>query len=310
MSHDHRTNKVTLAPFVWFLMGSGVSLILLLGGWGFWFLGMASESSNFLNLSLTSSKNEAKAVKQLTGHWKLVTINNDMPSSLFFTEDNVFLVGTSENQADAVAYFNIESDDQVNYLFFIDPDNEISNQVLIAIFDFSEPNQLRIEFLMSDDPPGSRPETSLNFSDDAVVYEKVSTVISDRIEITPLDEQAPLARQVEARNNIAAALRAQQVFYLEQGRFSDSLRDLGIGLRLETDDYFYKTIFIEPNRIVTMAAQSKKSALKSLIGIAYVSERVTSIKLCESNEPTMNLPSQATFNQGGQVTCPEGYSEL
>lgn len=311
MSHDHQGKKVNFSPFVWFLMGSGFSLVLLLGGCGLSSFQIPGKSSNVLKTSLTSSSNEAEVVKQLIGQWKLVSIDGAMmPSSLFFTEDKVVLEGTSENQATELGYYSVESDARVNYLFLSETNDETPNRVLSAIFDFPGQDQLRLENMMSDTSPNFRPETPLEFSDEAVVYEKVSNVISDSLEITSMDEQARLYRQIQGRNNIGAVNRAQQVFYLEQGQFSDSLQDLGIGLPLETDDYFYKTVSIEPNRIVTMAAQSKKSDLNSWIGIVYVSDLGTSQILCESNEPTMNLPPQAPFNPDRRVTCPEGYSEL
>lgn len=310
--NNNGSDKSKFTPLVWFLMGSGVSLVLLLGGWGLWFFGGASESSNFLKISLTSSRNEAKAADQLIGHWQLETFNDEMPPSLFFTEDNVFLVGTSENQAHVVASYSIESDDKVNYLFVLYPDQEISNQFLVAIFDFPDRDQLRIEFLMSDNPHGSRPATSLNFSNDAVVYEKVSTVISDNIEITPLEQQGAKAKamQGEARVYIGAILRAQQAFYMERGQFSDSVRALGLGIQEETDNYSYKFVYIDQDRMVQVAAQAKKSFLKSYTGIAYLSGRRTGAIMCESNQTTTELPPQARLNRDGKFACPDGYSEL
>jgi len=309
--NNNGNEKKNFTPLVWFLMGSSASLVLLLVGWGLWFFAGASESSNFLKISLTSSRNEAKTANQLIGHWKLQTLNDQMPTSLFFTKDNLFSVGTSENKADVVGSFNIESDNQVNYLFLLDPDSESSNQILVAIFDFPEQNQLRIEFLMSDNPPSSRPATSPNFSNDAVVYEKVSTVISDNIEITPLEQQGAKAMQVQARGFIGAILKAQQVFYTERGQFSDSLEALGIGLKNETDNYSYKIVYIDQDRMIQVAAQAKKSFLKSYTGIAFLFGRRTRMIICESNEKTTELPPKARFfNQDGGFACPDGYSGL
>ncbi|MDT9198995.1 type IV pilin-like G/H family protein [Limnospira fusiformis KN01] len=308
--NNNGSDKSKFTPLVWFLMGSGVSLVLLLGGWGLWFFGGASESSNFLKISLTSSRNEAKAADQLIGHWQLETFNDEMPPSLFFTEDNVFLVGTSENQADVVASYSIESDDQVNYLLILGSDHENSPQFIVAIFDFPDRDQLRIEFLMSDNSDGSRPATSLNFSNDAVVYERVSTVISDNIEIHSQEQQKAREMQVEPQQFIRSILRAQQAFYMERGQFSDSLRALGLGLPDETDNYSYKFVYIDQDRMVQVAAQAKKSFLKSYTGIVYFSGGITSIIMCESNETTTELPPQARLNQDGKFACPDGYSEL
>lgn len=308
--NNNGNQKSEFTPLAWFLMGSGASLVLLLGSWGLWFFATANESSDFFNSSLTSGQNKAKVANQLRGHWDLETLNDEMPPSLFFTEDNRFAVRESESHGDEVGYYNIESDDQVNYLFLIDPDPEISNQFLIAIFDFPEQEKLRIDFFISDDPPTSRPSNPPDFSNESAVYKKVSTVISDDIDINPLEQQGARAMQVEAQQAIGAILRQQQAFYLERGRFSDSLQALRLGLPSETDNYSYTIVSVDPGRMVQVAAQSKKYFLKSYTGIVYSSGGRTQAIMCESDEKTTELPPNATFNRGRRLVCPDGYSEL
>lgn len=48
------------------------------------------------------------------------------------------------------------------------------------------------------------------------------------------------AQQAEAKNNIRSMSRAQQVYHLENSSFTNSLKDLGLGISPENENYSYQ----------------------------------------------------------------------
>ena len=75
--NNNGSDPSKFTPLVWFLMGSGASLLLILGAWGLWFMRGGNESLASVNVSLTSSEDEAQVANQLRGYWELTTINSD-----------------------------------------------------------------------------------------------------------------------------------------------------------------------------------------------------------------------------------------
>lgn len=49
------------------------------------------------------------------------------------------------------------------------------------------------------------------------------------------------AKESEAKVNVGAMLKAQQMAYVEQGSFARNLRELGLGIATQTQHYEYKT---------------------------------------------------------------------
>lgn len=303
--NNNGSDPSKFTPLVWFLMGSGVSLFLILGGWGLWLLTGGNESLDSVNVSLISSEDEAQVANQLRGHWELETLNDEMPLFLFFTERNSLVVGDSENQGNEVGYYNIESDDRVNYLFLIDPEPGVSNQFLIAFFDFPEQEKLRIDFGFFDpyDPPTSRPSTSPDFSDEAVVYEKVSTVISDNIDITSLEQQGARAMQVEAKNVVGAVMRQQQAHRLEHGAFARDFEELRTGLPSETETYTYTVETGEDyTKIRAIPVGDKQNFLSAYTAAVFVTPTgQTRVQACQTAEPSGTAPGVSFI--GGEVQC-------
>ncbi|MDY7012682.1 MAG: type IV pilin-like G/H family protein, partial [Cyanobacteriota bacterium] len=115
---------------------------------------------------------------------------------------------------------------------------------------------------------------------------------------------------------IAILLRAQQVYYLEQGQFAADVEELGLVATLETEEYFYE-IQTEGDRTetVAIAAIPKDEGLSSYAGAVFAlsdnGEPITVAGICQSDRPSLSppipLPDRA---QPSKVQCPSGSSLL
>lgn len=104
--------------------------------------------------------------------------------------------------------------------------------------------------------------------------------------------QVNKAKQTEARQNIGAANRAQQAFYLEKGKFATDFNELSIGIK-NTDSYEY-VIAGDATGPIQANAKVLTGALKSYFGLVgtYASaetansgEALTLTLTCESKQP-------------------------
>ncbi len=122
--------------------------------------------------------------------------------------------------------------------------------------------------------------------------------------------QASKAKQVEAKTYISTMNRAQQVYYLENFSFTNSIDSLELGLRNQTNNYDY-IINISNNTFVTHNAVARDSSLRSYAGITYLqivsatnTNALASI-VCESSTIQIGSPQTATSS-----ACPSGYEKL
>jgi len=129
--------------------------------------------------------------------------------------------------------------------------------------------------------------------------------------------QANKAKQIEAKQNVSAMLRGQQAHFLEKNRFAATVEEIQIGIRPETENYRY-AVQIQPDaRSTKVTAKPKDLTLKSYTGAVFVVPQggeTTTIKgLCESEEPTNQLPAMPTLNASTTpptVNCPPGSRPL
>lgn len=117
--------------------------------------------------------------------------------------------------------------------------------------------------------------------------------------------QVSKAKQSEARQNVGAINRAQQAYFLQPQQFSDTLAELGIGIRSQTDNYIYSlvTSTATTNSFSQAKASARKAALKSYFGIvgtqigdSATSEVLTLAGACESLNPTTTIVNATGFN--------------
>ena len=122
--------------------------------------------------------------------------------------------------------------------------------------------------------------------------------------------QASKAKQVEAKTYISTMNRAQQLYYLENFSFTNSIDSLELGLRNQTNNYDY-IINISNNTFVTHNAVARDSSLRSYVGITYLqiisatnTNALASI-ICESK--VVEIGSAQTVTSSA---CPSGYEKL
>jgi type II secretory pathway pseudopilin PulG len=148
------------------------------------------------------------------------------------------------------------------------------------------------------------------------------------------------ARQSEARTNVGIISRAQQGFYLENGSFAADLERLNLGFNLNSANYQYRLLPLttpqsdvsspNTNRATWIIAIPQENNLKSYVRVVWVEQEVprftfpglsaeTEVEttfsiLCESNQPTTQIPQPPRFiNDGirhGDAQCPKGFSLL
>lgn len=106
--------------------------------------------------------------------------------------------------------------------------------------------------------------------------------------------------------------QALQVYYLENGKFTDEIDKLGIGIKTKTENYKYK---IEKKSDINFVnhATAQKETLKSYAGVVVVqqqgNEATTQTILCESDSGTQGT-AQDSDTKDAQLECPDGFSEL
>ena len=104
--------------------------------------------------------------------------------------------------------------------------------------------------------------------------------------------QANKAKQSEAKQYIASMSKGQQAYFVEQGKFIDTIdniSDLGLGITTQTKNYTYN---INGTPASNAAAWTKEAAasLKGYAGIVFITDEDTSKSiLCEGDQATTDF---------------------
>lgn len=161
---------------------------------------------------------------------------------------------------------------------------------------------------------------------DKVAYdiplEKVSsrTTLPAGTEVIPLGDigkkQADRERNSEAKTVVGVMNRAQQAYYLENGKFSTKFNELGLGLKQEAENFAYK-IVPQSSKIVMNIGRAKRKGLSSYVGLVYVTknddgETITRAKLCETNKVLSRPPRMPRIRQNSLegIKCPSGFIDV
>lgn len=146
--------------------------------------------------------------------------------------------------------------------------------------------------------------------------------------------QANKAKQSEAKTITGSMNRAQQAYFLENGKFvygktfsesAEAFGKLGLGVKTQTENYKYG--IVGEDKLVTNQAQlvTEKAPLKAYVagvGVAVVaatSEATTIAVLCEANVPgnvdgaadgTEKFTNTEIPTGGGDTKCPGKYTSL
>lgn len=125
--------------------------------------------------------------------------------------------------------------------------------------------------------------------------------------------QTNTARQPDARTNIGAMTRAQQAYFLEYNKFARDIKDLGVGIDPETDDYRYRIVpQANQSQRVMMNAIAKRPGLKSYTSAVFVvkkkNESLTVTGICETNSPSSTPPAMPILPKSGStdIQCSAG----
>ncbi|MFB2968948.1 type IV pilin-like G/H family protein [Aerosakkonema sp. BLCC-F183] len=129
--------------------------------------------------------------------------------------------------------------------------------------------------------------------------------------------QANKGRQSEAKQYVNAIVKSQQAFRIEKQTFSNSLEELGVGIRPETVNYSYKIVpQPDKSKSAIVTAQAKRSGLKSYTGAVFAIKNgndVTTVTvICESNLSTNKPPAAPKPPQGENsiIECPSGSQNI
>ena len=131
------------------------------------------------------------------------------------------------------------------------------------------------------------------------------------ITLPSFQNEANKARQSEAKQYIASINKGQQAYYVERSEFSDNIPSLGLGIKLETENYSYNISKIDSSSHAIFTATAKDKRLKSYSGIVYLvdvgnGEKTSQRMICETDEPSSRAPDDfESFDK-----CPSGSSKL
>lgn len=90
--------------------------------------------------------------------------------------------------------------------------------------------------------------------------------------------QAAKARQSEGSTYVGSLNRAQQAYYVEQGKFAADLKTLNAGIKEKTDNFEYKTV--GTNTEATSTADKLQASLKSFKGVVKLEDQQAKAILC------------------------------
>ncbi|EDX87479.1 Prokaryotic N-terminal methylation motif domain protein [Synechococcus sp. PCC 7335] len=130
--------------------------------------------------------------------------------------------------------------------------------------------------------------------------------------------QGNRARQSEAQTYVGSMNRAQQTFYLENGEFTGTMDDLGLGIPEETENYSYSadaaTATSAADQRVTNIAEARELALRGYaggVGLEEVGDNFTSLSIvCEADAAGTDTPPVAVYSGAGNLVCGTGMTQI
>jgi len=305
------------------LINGSVTLAILLGLQQL--VPFSNQNLNNYNLNLAAIAADATEIpaeaQQLLGKWQLATSFKDADSFVFlFAPDGKLYLINSTKQTATKGEYQITN---VNGQIYLDIYQ--SSFGARTTFSFNSKGQLLIQQLFL--PAIMQFMYSSSMSDPNIIggifmpnilsLTKISsdTTLDPKIDFPDFQSPANKARQSEAKTYIGTMNRAQQAYFLENGKFTNSLDELAIGITSETDSYEYFITVIDAKKAVQQFALPKKDNLKAYAGLVYIAkpsnnslEATSSGLLCESAKPTNQPPKP--FQVTAKPTCPEGYVNI
>ncbi len=112
--------------------------------------------------------------------------------------------------------------------------------------------------------------------------------------------QTVKAEELEARQYVSWMNRAQQGYYAETAGFTNSVTNLGLGIKSETANYKY-SISTENNAVFSYGV-SRNPNFKSFVGGVFLIENTIQKILCQANAASTTKPANPT-NNNGTLAC-------
>lgn len=116
------------------------------------------------------------------------------------------------------------------------------------------------------------------------------------------------AKQAEGLSHVRAVNRAQQAYYLEEKTFTNSVKDLGIGINRHSVNYDYS--ILTTKTAAFHYAIARKGTLKSYVAAVFTLPDTTTVDItCVTLRPS-RTPLQAPTLINGIATCSSGTKDL
>jgi hypothetical protein len=240
-------------PSVWVtrqLIAQGLFLALLST------LGMAVTPSVALTITQAQEAAKPSAVsQQLRGQWQTKDPTTGKLITFIFAPDgNLFTVLPSRDGSSIAVKFGYKINPTTQPMqldMIVSPD-----QTVMTIFELTPEGKLRLQ-LEGVDAEKPRPTT---FNSNSTLFNRVSDIatVPKDVRVVELETEKSNAGQSVVKQFITILNKAQQAYYLENGKFASNVEELGIVTTLETENYRYQIVPQKDNtRSVMMTAIAK-----------------------------------------------------
>ena len=264
------------------------------------------------------SQQKNSVAQQLLGQWQAKDpISSSSLNFLFAPEGKLFVyILNSNNSGAAELKYRINPIPKPMHLDVTIPGKK---EPVLTILELTADGQLRLQ-LEGTNPGEPRPTA---FSSEVSLFQKISdsTTLPDNIKLSnpngsePESNQATKPATAEAKQFIGTINRAQQAYYLENGKFSPTLQQLEIGIKPETENYRYRILNQgkqTQSKIAVSTATAKKPELRSYTGVAFIKkvqgELLTQTAICETDKPSTTPPvtPKIPIKESQAFVCPRG----
>jgi serine/threonine protein kinase len=136
------------------------------------------------------------------------------------------------------------------------------------------------------------------------------------LSLTTLPDLLPTIRRgqrAEGRQNVGSMNRAQQAYFLESNEFADSIQEVGIGIRIQTQNYQY-SLRATPLAVFNYATPRPKNI--GYVGAVFLTsadeakgEIVTVELVCETESPGTKRPADPIV-RGNVIECAPNTKQL
>jgi hypothetical protein len=251
--------------------------------------------------------------ERLLGRWQAKDPKSDKVFTFIFAPDGKLFVvlptPDGSSVASKVSYQINPTTQPMQLNMVVSPDEKV-----LTVFELTPEGKLRIE-LEGLNPGQPRPTV---VSSKSTLFEKISDSTALPENVQTIDAQKNNTSQNNVvKQYITILSRAQQAYFLENGKFATDIKELGIISNLETEFYRYQIVpQKDSTQSVAIAAIPKTSELPSYIGAVFATKisgkTTTATQICETDKPSTLPPAIPAAPIGGssKIQCPAGSHPL